>query len=133
MKNDKNITHTEGNSYLQKTRCESTHLSQSPIVERINHELQDFKENKSLLEEFDNMLIISDDDDLRFYKENKVPKLKSFVCLLREFGLDTHTFYHYSNKTLIKDEKQATVSQDFLDDLSEYESEKGNPYNINCK
>ena len=101
MKNDKCSNNVEGNSYLQKSRCESTHLSQSPIVERINNEFQDFKENKSLLEEFDNMLIISDDDDLKFYKENNVPKLKSFVCLLKEFGLDTHTLYQYSNKSLI--------------------------------
>ena len=76
--------------------CESTYLSQSPIVERIYNENQEYKENKSLLEEYENMITITDDTEHKFFKENSVPKFRSFIYLLKEFGLDTYTLYNVS-------------------------------------
>ena len=56
-----------------KNQCESTYLSQSPIGERIYDENQDF--NKSLLEDYNTILTITEENDMKFYNENKIPKL----------------------------------------------------------
>ena len=84
MRLEKNINNNiDYLTYAPKKSSESTHLShtQSPIVEKINNDYQDFKESKSLLEEYDNMLSITDENDMKFYKETNIPKYKSYIYL----------------------------------------------------
>ena len=75
---------------------DSTHLTQSPICEKLANDNQDLANNKSMLEDLENMMNITDENEVKFYKENNIPKLKSFIYLLKEFGLDSYTFFNIS-------------------------------------
>ena len=38
----------------------------------------------------------TNENDKKFYTDNNIPKLKSYIFLLKEFGLDSYTFYNIS-------------------------------------
>ena len=71
--------------------CESSYFSQSPVVERV---IDDF--SKSLIDEYSSMTGFTNENDKKFYTDNNIPKLKSYIFLLKEFGLDSYTFYNIS-------------------------------------